>query len=51
MRDVTFTVIMALGILALCLCMARSVIEMQGQGAQLHNAYWPFTVETAVHDR
>ena len=51
MRDVTFVVIMALVILALALCMAYAVIDTQGQRGQLHNAYWPFTVETVVHDR
>lgn len=51
MRDVTFAVIMALGILALCLCMAYAVMDTQEQHGQLHNLYWPFTVETAVRDR
>lgn len=50
MRDVTFAVIMALGILALCLCIAQTVMDIDG-GAQLRNPYWPFTVETAVRDR
>ena len=50
MRDVMFTVIMALGIVALCLCAARLIIDMS-HGAQLHNAYWPFSVETSVRDR
>lgn len=51
MRDVTFAVVMALGILAMCLCIARGVIDVQEQGGQLFNRYWPFTVETAVRDR
>lgn len=48
----TFTIIMALGILALCLCMAYAVIDTQEQhGGQLFNPYWPFSVETQVRDR
>lgn len=51
MRDVTFTIIMALGILALALCMAYAVIDTQEQHGQLFNPYWPFTVETQVRDK
>ena len=51
MRNVTFAVIMALGILALCLCMAYAVIDTQEQHGQMHNAYFPFSVETSIHDR
>ena len=51
MRDITFAVIMAIGIVAMCLCIARSIIEIQDQGAQLHNAYWPYSVEMQVRDR
>lgn len=51
MRDVTFAVIMALAVLALALCMAYAVIDTQAQHGQLHNPYWPFTVETVIHDR
>lgn len=51
MRDVTFAIVMAVGILALCLTIAQGLIGIQDAHAQLHNAYWPFSVETAVHDR
>lgn len=52
MRDFTFAVIMALAILALCLCMAYAIIDTQAQhGGQLANPYWPFTVEIQVRDR
>lgn len=51
MRDVTFAIVMALGILALALCLAYAVMDTQAQhGGQLANPYWPFTVETAVRD-
>ena len=51
MRDLTFAVIMALAILALALCMAYAILDTQEQHGQLHNPYWPFTVETQVRDR
>lgn len=51
MRDVTFTIIMAIGILTLCLCIAQGLMDVQDAHAQLRNAYWPFSVETAIHDR
>lgn len=50
MRDITFAVIMALGIMALCLCIANTLIGMQ-DSKQLYNAYSPFSVETVIHDR
>lgn len=51
MRDVIFTVIMALGIVALCLCIAQAILGINKPSAQLHNAYWPFSVETSVRDK
>lgn len=51
MRDVTFTVIMALGIVALCLCIAQTIMDIQKPDTQLHNPYWPFSVETSIKDK
>lgn len=51
MRDVTFAIVMAIGILALCLTIAQGLIGIQDAHGQLHNPYWPFTVETQVRDR
>lgn len=51
MRDATFAVIIALTIIALALCLVEMASGMQGRDGQLHNPYWPFTVETVVHDR
>lgn len=51
MRDVLFTVVMAIGILALCLTIANALVDMRDAHGQLHNPYWPFSVETAVTDR
>lgn len=42
--------IVALVALALSLCMAFAIIDT-GQRHAAKNPYWPFTVETAVHDR
>ena len=36
--------------LVLSLCMAWAIIDT-GQRHSLHNPYWPFTVETVIHDR
>lgn len=52
MRDVILTIVMAIGIVCLCLCTAYAIIDTQEQhGAQLFNHYWPFSVETQVRDR
>lgn len=50
MRNVTYSVVMALVILLLCLCMAYAIIDTQQQ-TQLRNAYYPFSVETVIHDK
>lgn len=44
-------VLVGLTVLALCLCMAYAVMDTQEQHGQLHNPYWPFTVEIQVRDR
>jgi len=51
MRDVFFTIVMALGIVAVCLSLAWAIIGTHEQYEQLRNVYWPFTVETQVRDR
>lgn len=51
MRDATFAVIMVLTVIALALCLVEMASGMQGRDGQLHNPYWPFSVETAIHDR
>ena len=41
---------LALGVLGIRFTMCVQQSQPQ-PNHQLHNAYWPFTVETAVHDR
>lgn len=50
MRDATFVVIMALTVIALALCLVEMASGMQRSDGQLHNPYWPFSVETSVRD-
>lgn len=51
MREVTFAIVMAIGILVLCLTIAQGLVDIQDSHAQLRNAYRPFTIETVIHDR
>ena len=51
MRDATFAVIMVLTVIALALCLVEMASGAKGRDAQLHNPYWPFTVEMQVRDR
>ena len=51
MRDVFLTVVMALGIVAVCLSIAWAIIGTHEQHEQLRNVYQPFTVEMQVRDR
>ena len=51
MRDVTLAVVMAIGILVLCLTIAQGLIDIQVAHGQLHNPYWPFSVEVQMRDR
>ena len=52
MRNVMFAIVLGLGALALGLLLAHMIISTQpGINHQLHNGYWPFTVELSVKDR
>ena len=51
MKPIAEAVIWALAVLLFALMMAYAMIDTQKQHEQLHNPYWPFTVETVVHDR
>lgn len=51
MRDATFAVIMVLTVIALALCLVEMASGMQGRDGQLHNPYWPFSVEVQMRDR
>ena len=50
MRDIVFAVLVGMGVLIGCLLIATAIAQPQAH-AQLHNPYWPFTVETSIHDR
>lgn len=51
MRDIFFALLVGFGVLAIALWLALVAIGYHEPGAQLHNAYWPFSVETSVRDR
>lgn len=51
MRDVMFKLLIAFGIVAQCLWIAESMIGIQESTGQLHNPYWPYSVELQVRDR
>lgn len=42
----------ALAVMTVALAIALSIVDDQPRySAQLRNAYWPYSVETSVHDR
>ena len=50
MRPLLGAIGFALAVLIICCALAVCMAQPRAH-AQLHNAYWPFTVETAVLDR
>ena len=50
MRYVVGATALAVAVLLICLALAVCMAQPK-EHAQLHNAYWPFTVETAVNDK
>ena len=50
MRDILFALLVGFGVLAICLWLAFA-LSTDAPSGQLHNAYWPFSVETSVRDR
>ena len=42
--------LVVLVVLALSLCMVWAIVDT-GQKHALKNSYWPFSVETVIHDR
>ena len=51
MRDIVYAIVVGFGVLAIGLWLACTIATAQDPDTQLHNAYWPFTVETSVRDR
>ena len=49
MRDIVVAIVIGIGTLMLCLGLALSATQYQDR--QLHNPYWPFTVEIQVRDK
>lgn len=50
MRGIIGATALAITVLAICLALAVAVSQPRAH-AQLHNPYWPYTVETQVRDR
>ena len=50
MRDIFFALLVGFGVLAIGLWLTSVLITHQ-PNHQLHNPYYPFTVETAIHDK
>ena len=52
MRNIVFAIALGIGVLLMAIALALVVIDSQPKySAQLHNAYWPYSVELAVKDR
>ncbi|MBQ9002175.1 MAG: hypothetical protein IJ087_10010 [Eggerthellaceae bacterium] len=47
-----FAIAIGIGVLALCLLVGVMTVDSQPhRSAQLHNAYWPYSVETQIRDK
>lgn len=52
MRSVVTAIALALAVLLMAIALALAIVDGQPRAsAQLHNAYWPYSVELAVKDR
>lgn len=52
MRNIVTAIVMGVGVLLLAIVLALAIVDGQPRhSAQLHNAYWPYSVETSIKDR
>lgn len=51
MRNIVAAIALGMAVLALCLALGMLMSESTPKYTQLHNAYWPYSVETQVRDR
>ena len=52
MRDIVYAIVLGFGVFVAGLLLTYVVISSQPQEPhQLHNAYWPFSVEASIRDR
>ena len=51
MRDIYLAVAFSLVVLIVALCVSVLMLGTQDEPNQLHNAYWPFSVETSIKDK
>ena len=52
MRNIAFAIALGIAVLLMAIALALAIVDSQPRyNAQLHNAYWPYSVELAVKDR
>lgn len=52
MRHIVTAIALALAVLLAAIALALAIVDGQPRhSAQLHNAYWPYSVETSIRDR
>ena len=52
MRNIFIAIAIAILVMTSCLACAAAILQSQpAHASQLHNPYWPFSVETSVKDR
>ena len=51
MRNIVYGVIVGIGVLFACIGVSMLIVQPPQAHAQLHNAYWPYSVEVSVRDR
>ena len=52
MRNIAFAIALGIAVLLMAITLALAIVDSQPRySAQLHNAYWPYSVEIQVRDK
>ena len=51
MRSIVFAMLVGIGVLMACIGASMLLVQPPQEHVQLHNAYWPYSVETVIRDK
>ena len=52
MRNIAFAIALGIAVLLTAIALALAIVDGQPRyNTQIHNAYWPYSVETSIRDR
>ena len=52
MRNIVTAIALGIAVLLMAIALALAIVDSQPRyTAQLHNAYWPYSVEISIKDR